>query len=75
MAELTGGIELLSRQETRVYRRLLSGATFADIAEDLRVSRSVVKNYGRRVYKKLSVTGLKELRGQITLDGDEATLP
>jgi LuxR family maltose regulon positive regulatory protein len=51
-----GPIEPLSRQEQRVLRLLVSGQTYAEIAQALVVSPNTVKTQISSIYRKLGVS-------------------
>jgi ATP/maltotriose-dependent transcriptional regulator MalT len=50
------GIEPLSRQELRVLRLLISGQTYAEMAETLIVSTNTIKTQVSSIYRKLGVS-------------------
>jgi DNA-binding CsgD family transcriptional regulator len=54
--------EGLSVQEARVARSALTGATTREIASELQVSPRTVESHLAAVYRKLSVSGKRELR-------------
>ena len=51
----------LTRRETDVLRRTLSGLKNAEVAEDLNISEQTVKDYLSEVYKKSSVNNKFDL--------------
>jgi DNA-binding CsgD family transcriptional regulator len=54
--------EGLSAQEARVARRALTGATTREIAAELQLSPRTVESHLAAVYRKLAVSGKRELR-------------
>jgi len=48
--------EPLSTQERRVFRLLIAGRTYAEIAQELIVSRNTVKTQVSSIYRKLGVS-------------------
>jgi LuxR family maltose regulon positive regulatory protein len=55
------GSEPLSRQELRVFRLLVAGQTYAEIAEALMVSPNTVKTQVSSIYRKLGVSRRAEV--------------
>jgi len=49
--------EPLSPQERRVFRLLIAGRTYAEIAQELIVSLNTVKTQVSSIYRKLGVSG------------------
>src|SRR5205085_11077293 len=50
------GVEPLSRQELRVLRLLVTGQTYAEMAEALIVSPNTIKTQVSSIYRKLGVS-------------------
>jgi LuxR family transcriptional regulator, maltose regulon positive regulatory protein len=55
-------IEVLSQQELRVLRLLVTGLSNADIARELVVSTNTIKTQIKSIYRKLDVTSRDEAR-------------
>ena len=64
------GVEPLSRQELRVLRLLVTGQTYAEMAEALIVSPNTIKTQVSSIYRKLGVSRRAEaiaVAGQLHL--------
>jgi DNA-binding CsgD family transcriptional regulator len=57
-------LNLLSRREMEVCRRLLAGASNEGVALDLALSTHTVRTLRKRIYKKLQVSSLTDLFSQ-----------
>ena len=57
----SGGPDQLSERERTVLQYLRSDLTLADIAAHLYVSVNTVKTHARHIYRKLGVTGRRDL--------------
>lgn len=55
----------LTAQQEKVFRQLVSGQSYRDIAERLDISESTVKYHARRIYKSMGVTNRAELAAQL----------
>jgi LuxR family maltose regulon positive regulatory protein len=55
-------IEVLSGQEVRVLRLLVTGMSNADIARELVVSTNTIKTHVKSIYRKLNVKSRDEAR-------------
>ncbi|WP_158583844.1 response regulator transcription factor [Salinibius halmophilus] len=55
----------LTAQQEKVFRQLVSGQSYRDIAECLEISESTVKYHARRIYKSMGVSNRAELAAQL----------
>lgn len=55
----------LTAQQEKVFRQLVSGQSYRDIAEHLEISESTVKYHARRIYKSMGVNNRAELAAQL----------
>jgi DNA-binding NarL/FixJ family response regulator len=55
------GIELVSRRQLRVIELVARGYKNKEVAKELRIGESVVRNYLREIYEKIGVSNRLEL--------------
>lgn len=58
-------ISLLSEREQRVLKEVLIGKTYKELAEQFDLSESTIKTYMQRIFKKIGVTNLSDLKQKI----------
>jgi DNA-binding CsgD family transcriptional regulator len=66
--------ELLSERERAVARQLCEGVGAATIAEAFKISRETVREYTRRIYRKLGISSRAELRKLVVQEPSPAPL-
>lgn len=55
----------LTAQQEKVFRQLVSGQSYRNIADQLDISESTVKYHARRIYKSMGVSNRAELAAEL----------
>lgn len=71
-AQRAAGLHGLSERELEILQLLLEDKTLAQIGRELCIAEGTVKSHANRIYRKMSVSGRKELVDAVQKDSEQS---